>query len=585
MNVLSLCSGVGGIELGLHLAEPESRPVYFVEKDPFAREILARRWPGVPIHDDIYALRISNIPRVDVITAGFPCFAAGSMVLTEDGGYVPIEEIEVGCKVLTHTGRWRRVTATMSHHVEETLAVKYGGSPGVTTTSEHPFLVREKTFKGSVRVFSDPVWAAAATLTFRDFAGQILPSREIVDENSIEFWWIVGRYLADGWRVHRPNRSEGSGRVVICSSYVKAQELETRLVAAGFHANPTKERTVVKYHITRNDFYQFLAQFGRLAHGKRIPGWIYGLSSVKADAFLSGYLSGDGYYDEKNKCHTCNSVSKSLALGIALLAQRARGVVASVRVNRMPEKTVIEGRVVNQRDFYTTSIPRRNNSAFIEGLFGWKQIKSITRGNPSQVYNLAVDVDESYVVEGAVVHNCQPWALCGKQKGINDERWIFPEIAKIIRNVGPKYVFLENVPGLLQGGFSYVLGPLADSGFDAEWMCLSCADLGGSHLRERVFLLARSRRYVADAPGLRRPAPDSTPDLSQCSPWPPGPKQSWQGIPKESWPTKPPVRRVDHDLPKELDLLWANQLRVLGNAVAPVCAAAAWRILKERLSQ
>lgn len=55
----------------------------------------------------------AEIPPVDVITFGSPCFPAGVQVLTQTG-YIPIEEICVGMKVLTHTGQWQTVTATGS---------------------------------------------------------------------------------------------------------------------------------------------------------------------------------------------------------------------------------------------------------------------------------------------------------------------------------------------------------------------------------------------------------------------------------------------------------------------------------------
>lgn len=53
MNVLALCAGIGGLELGLHLAEPRANPVVFVEQNEFCRSVLAARWPGVPIWDDV----------------------------------------------------------------------------------------------------------------------------------------------------------------------------------------------------------------------------------------------------------------------------------------------------------------------------------------------------------------------------------------------------------------------------------------------------------------------------------------------------------------------------------------------------
>jgi site-specific DNA-cytosine methylase len=106
---------------------------------------------------------------------------------------------------------------------------------------------------------------------------------------------------------------------------------------------------------------------------------------------------------------------------------------------------------------------------------------------------------------------CQPFSVAGKRKGKEDERWIWPDIARVIEVLGDQLeiVFLENVPGLLLatdsdfdrwdleesstdaiGGFGTVLSDLARLGFDAEWLCLRASDVGASHGRKRVFILA-----------------------------------------------------------------------------------------------
>lgn len=85
---------------------------------------------------------------------------------------------------------------------------------------------------------------------------------------------------------------------------------------------------------------------------------------------------------------------------------------------------------------------------------------------------------------------CQPWSAAGRRQGTADDRWLWPDVARIVGDVGPRLVLLENVPGLLAGGLGPVLGDLADLGFDAEWGVFSAADVGAPHLRKRVFVLA-----------------------------------------------------------------------------------------------
>ena len=77
LQVLSLFSGVGGLELGLSMAGDFS-PVAFCEQNLYARAVLAKNWPGVPQYDDVrtltgHALAADGIGRIDVLTAGFPC--------------------------------------------------------------------------------------------------------------------------------------------------------------------------------------------------------------------------------------------------------------------------------------------------------------------------------------------------------------------------------------------------------------------------------------------------------------------------------------------------------------------------------
>ena len=85
---------------------------------------------------------------------------------------------------------------------------------------------------------------------------------------------------------------------------------------------------------------------------------------------------------------------------------------------------------------------------------------------------------------------CQPFSAAGKRKGLEDERWIWDDVARIIREVGPRHVFLENVPGIVRRGLPSILGTLASLGYNAEWDLYRASDVGAPHKRERWFLLA-----------------------------------------------------------------------------------------------
>lgn len=89
---------------------------------------------------------------------------------------------------------------------------------------------------------------------------------------------------------------------------------------------------------------------------------------------------------------------------------------------------------------------------------------------------------------------CQSFSIAGKRGGFEDARGtLFFEIARIARVKRPKYLLLENVPGLLShdGGrtFATILGTLSELGYDVAWQVLNSADFGVPQSRKRVFLV------------------------------------------------------------------------------------------------
>lgn len=86
---------------------------------------------------------------------------------------------------------------------------------------------------------------------------------------------------------------------------------------------------------------------------------------------------------------------------------------------------------------------------------------------------------------------CQPFSLAGKRKGINDDRALWPHVARAIRALRPRYVVLENVSAVLRSPeFSRVANSLAALGYDLRWTSLRASDVGAPHRRERLFVLA-----------------------------------------------------------------------------------------------
>jgi DNA (cytosine-5)-methyltransferase 1 len=101
----------------------------------------------------------------------------------------------------------------------------------------------------------------------------------------------------------------------------------------------------------------------------------------------------------------------------------------------------------------------------------------------------AADVEPVDVLCGGFP--CQDISLAGKGAGIDGARsGLWAEYARLIGELRPRYVIVENVPALLGRGLGRVLGDLAALGYDAEWDCLPASAFGAPHRRDRVWLVA-----------------------------------------------------------------------------------------------
>jgi DNA (cytosine-5)-methyltransferase 1 len=170
---------------------------------------------------------------------------------------------------------------------------------------------------------------------------------------------------------------------------------------------------------------------------------------------------------------------------------------------------------------------------------------------------------------------CTDISLAGKGEGIHGEKSsLFFEAVRVIREVEPRFVFLENVPALTSRGLDRVLGEMADLGFDAAWTVLSAADCGANHLRKRIWILCE--REMADAwcehaqVPTKRKHPEQRPEPGSIG-------EDW-AFGRNPWEVEPAVGRLADGISDRL-----GRLRALGNAQVPVVAATAWRLLEQSL--
>ena len=90
---------------------------------------------------------------------------------------------------------------------------------------------------------------------------------------------------------------------------------------------------------------------------------------------------------------------------------------------------------------------------------------------------------------------CQPYSGAGKRLANADQRNLWPNTIRIIGEVQPRYVLLENVSRLLVYPYARrIFADLAESGYDCRWDCLPAAAIGAPHIRDRLFIVAYASR-------------------------------------------------------------------------------------------
>ena len=449
------------------------------------------RWMSTLYVDQVL---IENVPEF--------CFPDETAVLSKRG-LVPIGELRVGDEVWTHNARWKPVTA-ISRRTATTVRVKGYGNSIIETTPNHEFYSRQiapritvsgKNGRHELRLL-EPEWIRADQLADYDPASAYtkkysgytwatpcdlprywmrMPDTLGVDTTVPAFFYMIGRWLGDGWIRHRKNRQD---LVRICANKAEANELQEHLANTGltwhrqshgdsvdlFDLSAASSRILIRW---------LVFNFGEYAHRKTLPAWIYGASQEQRWALIEGYCDSDGHEKQNGQVSMC-SVSRCLAVGMRLLLQ-SLGVQASIsRVDAhiSPSISAPEGEI-NCRESFSVSWQRDTEweKCFRTELHIWGRVREVEPCREEvEVWDITVSDDHSFIADGQVVHNCN-WGPLGADglplKSKKGETF---------------HAFLEAIRSL---------------GYAVEYRVLNCADYGAPQTRERLFIQAvRGRRKI-----------------------------------------------------------------------------------------
>lgn len=424
------------------------------------------------------------------------CFPAGTPVLTACG-YKPIETIREGELVLTHLGRWQRVTSTMQTK-RPLMKIAGQGVPDILVSGEHPFYVRTR--RDTQAELQDAQWVKVSEIntasgqsfwaTPNTFASLEIPS---LCDGDIEvngaLMWLAGKYLQTG----RVAIDDASAELHLDCDARDVDDLRNRLADLEFAWQEKETPTGRRFSTSHKGLVLWLRQeFGDTPSNKTIPGWALGMSSDLRKALLSGYqiLHGDAPGDIR-------TLSAALAHGLRALGE-SLGLSAKVQA---PDANLI----------YTVQMHagQDQNVSVREDAHTWTPVLDIAdTGREDIVFNLSVQDDESYIAGGIVVHNCthHSKAKGGKpvSKGRRDLAWVIVLWAKRAR---PEVIMLENVEEFRDWGpldenqrpckerkgqtFEKWVSELVRLGYTVEWKELRACDYGAPTIRKRLFLVAR----------------------------------------------------------------------------------------------
>lgn len=228
----------------------------------------------------------------------------------------------------------------------------------------------------------------------------------------------------------------------------------------------------------------------------------------------------------------------------------------------------------------------------------WRDVRTLTKESFYERTGLRT-VD---VISGGFP--CQPFSVAGKQKGKGDDRYLWPEMLRVITELRPRCVVGENVPGIIKIAAGQVVKDLERAGYHVVVFNFEAAAVGAWHRRSRVFFVGIADVADADGSGLQGRKQPETPDAAEdageqpsrapageCSEavydamcsgcagdarW----GKSQELADGRCWAAEPDVGRVAHGIPAMVD-----RLKCLGNAVVPQQAYPIFKALMEELNR
>lgn len=346
------------------------------------------------------------------------CLHENTPILTSDGIKM-VQDVGPGDEVLSHSGKWVKVLQNV-RDVNDSYEVRGQGSMPMVVSCDHRFYGAENlSDEKHARSFSHMAWHDTELLlehqvywaTPTEFPQLPVPDLEYqgtakrLATDTKEFWWLVGRYLADGYLSMNKNNGK-ERRVCWIVDQHKVDSVAERIRAVGghVHVQHRDHSSAPQITLASAPLHRWLLEhFGQHADGKTMPGWLFGMEEPYRQAVLDGYLAGDGYWSEDRQRWQCSTASKRLAVGLQLLAQSLGYSVNAGIIQPKPN-----GMTANPKPAHTLQIKKNGIAVKFENYLLGK-VKQVTPVGKQPVYRVYVDHDDHSYLSGTIMsHNIHP---------------------------------------------------------------------------------------------------------------------------------------------------------------------------------
>ena len=342
------------------------------------------------------------------------CFPGGTLILCEDLSYKPISDVTIGDFVITHLGKKEKVITKYQKKWQGTMKKVFiwGDYRNIEVTPEHPFYSIKKPFvkrhKKNKWIKNDeilkniqPEFYQIKELKKYDWVA--MPFNNIIEDKTIfsyekdpDFLWVLGLYMAEG----------------SCDKYKVAFSLhkdeldwyeKIKRIMNKYGANVTyslKKPNGLCISIQGERWVKIFSELGNnLCENKKLDKRLMLLDPSLQKYIVNGVSDGDGHY-RRNTC-TIKSTSYEMLVQLRTILLR----------NGISSSFCKEKKYEDKKQVYTLEYNLKGFSrySFIKGNYIFTQIKSISHkkaNNHGYVYNLEVEKDNSYQVNGIAVHNC-----------------------------------------------------------------------------------------------------------------------------------------------------------------------------------